>query len=118
VSAPEDGRLLWLGAPTLCGTVTVVLVAVGASPTYRTPVVVAFLLACPGMPLVRLLALSNQALEWSLAIALSLSLDVLVASGLIYSGVWSPDLTLVILVSLTAVASALAAVRRRPSRVG
>jgi hypothetical protein len=39
--------------------------------------------------------------EWTLAVTLSLALDAIVATALLYAGMWSPITTLVILMSFT-----------------
>jgi len=64
-----------------------------------------FILICPGMALVRLLHLDDVLVEVTLALGLSLALDALVATVILYSGRWSPRLILFLLaaVSLAAV---------------
>lgn len=66
----------------------------------RPLIVLWFLLVCPGMALVRFLRLREPIAEWTLAIAVSLVLDALVASVQLYAGRWSPTLTLNILIGL------------------
>jgi hypothetical protein len=61
-------------------------------------ILLCFLAICPGMALVRFLDLQEPITEWTLAVAVSLTLDALVASVQLYSGHWSPDLTLYILI--------------------
>lgn len=53
-------------------------------------VIIWFLLVCPGMMVVRYLDLKDPTAEWTLAIALSLAIDGIVASIALYVGVWSP----------------------------
>jgi hypothetical protein len=50
------------------------------------------------MALVRFLYLREPITEWTLAVAVSLTLDTLVASIQLYSGHWSPAITLNILI--------------------
>src|SRR5574340_773862 len=58
-----------------------------------------FLLVCPGMAFVGLLPVKEQRTRWTLAVALSLALDALVASFLMYATLWSPNTALVILIA-------------------
>jgi hypothetical protein len=60
-----------------------------------------FLFVCPGMACVRLLRLGRPLYEWSLAIPLSLALDMLLAEGPLYLGWWSPRASLLALIWLT-----------------
>src|SRR6185437_11981265 len=59
-----------------------------------------FLFVCPGMMLIRFFQLKEPITEWTLAIALSLVIDALIAGLQMYSGHWSPPLTLVIIISI------------------
>lgn len=68
----------------------------------RTAIVLAFLLACPGWGIVGLMRLGNALGEWTLATALSVSLETLIAGGMLYAGVWSPINTLDVLMAITA----------------
>ena len=60
-----------------------------------------FLLICPGMAYVPLLHLEEWLTELTLAIALSLTLDTLVAEVMALNGVWSPKWGLFALICLT-----------------
>jgi hypothetical protein len=62
-----------------------------------------FLLVCPGMAFVRLLRIKEGFAVWTLAIALSLALDAIVAGAMLYAGFWSPTTGLLILVGITLV---------------
>src|SRR6266446_10380045 len=64
----------------------------------RPIIVMWFLFVCPGMVLVRFLRLSEPVAEWTLAIALSLAIDAIVAGMQMYAGLWSPAVTLAILI--------------------
>jgi two-component system, OmpR family, KDP operon response regulator KdpE len=57
-----------------------------------------FLLVCPGMAYIRLLSIKETYVQWTLAVALSLALDALVAAILVYAHVWSPNVALLILI--------------------
>lgn len=62
-------------------------------------VILWFLLVCPGMTLVRYLDLKEPHTEWTLAIAVSLAIDALVASIALYAGAWFPPGILGILIT-------------------
>ncbi len=67
----------------------------------RPAIALWFLFFCPGMVLVRFLRLKDPVIEWTLALALSLSIDALVAGIQLYTGKWSPAGTLDILIGLS-----------------
>ena len=60
-----------------------------------------FMAVCPGMALLRVFGLRLAAAGWTLAIAFSLALDTAVGIALLYSGRWSWQTGLVILVAIT-----------------
>src|SRR5437773_4431266 len=66
----------------------------------RPIVVMWFLCVCPGMMLIRFFQLKEPITEWTLAIALSLAIDAAVAGIQVYSGHWSPPITLVIIMGI------------------
>ena len=90
--------LLWPAVIILsalaAGIVNFVLPAVEGRPI----IVMWFLFVCPGMALVRFFRLNEAIAEWTLAVALSLSIDAFVAGIQLYAGHWSPPLTLGILI--------------------
>jgi uncharacterized membrane protein len=53
-----------------------------------------FLLICPGMAFVRLLRIEDRLIELTLAVALSLSLDIIVVEGMLFFNRWSAELGL------------------------
>jgi uncharacterized membrane protein len=59
-----------------------------------------FLLVCPGMAYVRLLPIRDSLTQWTLAVALSLAMDTVVAAFMLYTGNWSPDWGLVALIAI------------------
>lgn len=67
----------------------------------RLGVTLWFLLICPGMAFIPLLRLPSASSEWTLAIALSLALSTLVPEFMLYTVRWSPQASLVLLVSLS-----------------
>ena len=103
---------LVLGLSTLAAAAAVFGEVTGA---VRAPVVLWFVLVCPGLAIVRLLRLREAAAELTLAVALSLALAVIVPTTLLYSGAWSPAAGLAILMAVTCGALALD-VTRRPAR--
>jgi len=72
-----------------------------ASPA-RLPLALWFLLFCPGMALARLLRVRSTLAQWTLAIALSVSLDGLIGAIFVYGQNWTPDSVLLVLIELTA----------------
>ena len=82
------------------GAAELVTFVIPASPM-RPIVVIWFLFICPGMAVVRLLRLNEPVVEWTLAIALSIAVDASVAAIQLYTGRWSPTLTLEILIALS-----------------
>ena len=67
----------------------------------RAVVTLGFLLICPGMAYIPLLRLQQPVYAVILAVALSLALDLLVATAVLYGGWWSPALILSILIVLS-----------------
>jgi hypothetical protein len=100
-----SSSLVWLVWSSLLGTAAVVAVALDLSSVVRAPIVLAFVLVCPGLALIRLVGVRTATAQLSLGIALSLALDVLVPASLLYAGVWSPSAALGILVGVTFVAA-------------
>lgn len=68
--------------------------------TGRPIIVMWFLFVCPGMVLIRFFRLDEPVAEWTLAIALSLAIDAIVAGIQMYAGRWFPAGTLGILIGL------------------
>lgn len=92
--------LLWPTLLLFSAMATWIVYALLPSMALRPLIVLWFLLVCPGMALVRFLRLREPIAEWTLAIAMSLVLDALVASVQLYAGRWSPPLSLNILIGL------------------
>lgn len=93
----------------------------GLPPAIRAPVVLWFAAICPGLSIVRLLHLDDRLIELVLAVALSLSLDGIVAAAFLYSGHWSPVAIMASLMAITVGALALESIlsvarRRRGTR--
>jgi hypothetical protein len=104
--ASSQSSTIWFVGVTLWGAAAAILYSIHVSPLYRAPVSLTFLLVCPGLAIVRLIRVPDTLLQLMLAIALSLALDVLVPSLLLYSGAWSPMWALIILVALAVTAAA------------
>lgn len=70
-----------------------------------------FLVVCPGMALVRLLRLADPLIELTLAVAVSLALDAIIASVMVYAGAWSPQwgLAMLVIISLSGALAQIAA---------
>ena len=75
------------------GLVTFIFTDVGGRPV----IVMWFLFACPGMAVIRFFHLNDIVTEWGLALALSFSIDAIVAGIFLYAGMWSPNLILSVL---------------------
>jgi competence ComEA-like helix-hairpin-helix protein len=106
----------WPAVVAASAVLAVVVVLLGAWQPARAGVVAWFALAIPGGALVPLLRLRDVVAEVTLAIALSLALDVVVACTMLYSGVWSPPAGIVVLATVAIAAAGLQARRNRPSR--
>ena len=76
-----------------------------------------FLVACPGMALVRLLQLGETFTELTLAIAVSLALDTIVAGTMLYIGAWSPRWSLLVLIGISLFGAVLQLVTGQTSTV-
>ncbi len=98
-------------------TVLVVTVVAGAASPLRTTAAVWFLGVCPGLAVVAAIRLEDVWMEVTLALALSLSLDVVVAGVLAYAAGWSPGASLAILVAISLAGAAVEALRG-PRRAG
>jgi hypothetical protein len=79
-----------------------------------------FLLICPGMAFVRLLHIEERLTELTLAIALSIATDTIVAETMLYAGVWSPQWGLVVLIGISIAGVVLQIITREfpPSSTG
>ena len=66
-----------------------------------------FMLVCPGLAYVRLLQLNHWLTNLMLVIALSLTIDTLVAEGMVLARIWSPLGGLLVIGLLSIVGAAL-----------
>jgi hypothetical protein len=92
---------LWPMIITLSLLAAIAAIVTNAPQAVRAPAVLWFLVVCPGMAFVRLLQVRDAWAEWTLAIALSLAIDALVAIFILYVGLWSPTWILVVIATLT-----------------
>jgi uncharacterized membrane protein len=92
---------LWPAIIVLSTAAVVLVNIVFTDVVVRPAIVFWFICFCPGMVLVRFLRLKEPLIEWTLAFALSLAVDALVASIQLYTGTWSPTVTLSILIGLS-----------------
>ncbi|MFN8486181.1 MAG: hypothetical protein U0350_01235 [Caldilineaceae bacterium] len=105
--------LIITGSAIMVASVTFSPVLSNLSATLRLCVTLWFLLICPGMAFVRLLRLPSARSEWTLAIALSLALNTLVAEFMLYTQRWSPESMLALLLSLSLIGVLLQLLLRR-----
>jgi hypothetical protein len=70
-------------------------------------VVIGFLVTCPGWAIVRHLRLHDPVAELTLAVAVSLALNVLVGQFLVYTGAWSGRIGAAVLVVVTVIGTLL-----------
>ena len=97
-------RYSWIWTVVLLVTVLAVLLVAFAFPAsaLRPAVLMWFLLFCPGIALLRILDLtSHPVVATTLAIGMSIALDGVFASVLMYMGTWSPYLILMVMVWFT-----------------
>jgi uncharacterized membrane protein len=71
----------------------------------RLLIAIWFVCVCPGMALVQLLRLSDNWSRMALGVAVSMALGVVVTTSLLYAGMWSHQVGLIILSSICVVAS-------------
>jgi hypothetical protein len=87
--------------------VTGLVIWLEAVPILRVPVVLGFLFLAPGMAFVPLLRLPQKGYELTLGIALSLLLEALFATVLVELRVWTLELNLELLGSLSVIGCGL-----------
>lgn len=90
-------RWVWPLAIIVPTVVLNALVMGDISTPVRPVFAVWFISVCPGLALVRLLRLADGWSEMAVSLALSITLGVIVATCLVYTGWWSPKTGLAIL---------------------
>jgi uncharacterized membrane protein len=112
-------RSIWLWPIVIiCSAVGIGLLVFGDVTSPIRPVLALwFLLICPGMALARLLRIQDNGNELTLAIALSLAIDAMLAIGMAYAKLWSIQWGLSILIGISVIGATLQIVTayRRPS---
>lgn len=89
----------YLPAVILISSLMVTAAVYGEWPNpLRGILVFGFMLICPGMAFAHLLPSKDQVTRFMLVIGLSLALDTAVAEVVLYLGMWSPHLMLMILI--------------------
>lgn len=103
---------------------SVVIVAAGLALDVDRPlrplISVWFLTVCPGAAWVRLMGVDDAAVRWTIAIAASVSLELLIALGMVYTGWWSIGWAFGIVAAVTVAGAVmdLLRVRRRIPQEG
>jgi len=93
--------LKWSAVIAASAVAAGVLALNDVSSPLRPMLVLWFLLICPGMAFIQLLDFRDQIYKIVLAVSLSLALDLLIATILLFSGLWSPELILLVLIALS-----------------
>lgn len=78
----------------------------------RELTVALFLATGPGLAVLWLTGITDRVARVALVVPVSLSIDALMASAVIYLGIWSPELVMLLIVLLTVGAIALAPYER------
>jgi uncharacterized membrane protein len=110
-------RLFWWPLIIIFSCIGIGLIAVAnIDSPIRSLLTFWFLLVCPGMAFVKLLHISESATEWTLAIALSIGLNIIVSESILLAKIWSPIgcLAVLIAISLAGVMLQLANLRKVP----
>ncbi len=91
---------LWLIIISISALAVSLLTFSDSQSVLRPLVALWFLVVCPGEALVGLLRLGKGLTELTLAVALSLVLDAIVSEATLYFGIWSPKVSLAVLVCI------------------
>jgi hypothetical protein len=115
MTAAQRIRSLWPKLFLISAAATAALVYGGVHSGVRLPVVLWFLLVCPGTALVRLLDLEDLLAEITVGVAVSAALAIIVSGVMLYAGAWSPNATLAVLLGITIFATVVDMRRGRSS---
>lgn len=99
VMSPRREVLRWFDTIVVAAAAACVLIAHAGHPV-QSWVMFCFMVLYPGMPYVRMLRLRSLLIEVTLAIALSLALDVIVAEVMVYARHFSTDLGVAALIAI------------------
>ncbi len=89
-------RWVWSIVIIASSVLMLALVRTDVSSPLRTMLTLWFFLVCPGMPYIQSLRIQDALTRWTLAIALSVSISTAVSLAILYAGLWSFVLGLVI----------------------
>ena len=92
------------------------VIVAGGPALVRYTVVVWFFSAVPGLAVNGVLRIPDPTAEWALAVTVSLAIDVVVATVLLYAGWWSPVVGFSSIAALTAAVTLWASDRERAHR--
>ena len=95
------GIWFWPAIIVILATGTGLLMYSDSRSLLRPVMALCFLLVCPGMSLMRLLHIHDSLTELTLAIALSMAIDAIVAAIMLYSASWSPQRSLNVLIGIS-----------------
>jgi hypothetical protein len=112
---------IWWPAIIIFSAVVAMLVVVSNIGSPLQPAIVFwFLLVCPGMAVTRLLRIKDGVAEMTIAVALSIALDAIVAEAMVLTAKWSPNWGLAVLAGLSIAGAAvqIAAVRGNTAQRG
>lgn len=103
-------RQIYIFASVILSISVVVTFAGDIDSPVRGVVTLLFFMTCPGLSLVPLLSIEDGLMEATSVVALSLSVNTLIATGMVYFGSWSLMLGLLLSVGLTIVGIMLYAI--------
>lgn len=104
-------RVSWAAVVVVAAVAAAGAALAGAPEALRVPLVLGFLLIGPGMAFVPLLDLGDPVAELTVALGVSLALDVAVAMAMLYAGAWSPIAGLLVLAAIALTGAALQQVK-------
>jgi len=104
-------RVPWAAVVAAAAVAAPALALTGAPVAVRLPVVLVFLLLGPGMAFVPLLGLGDPVAELTIAVGISLAVDLAVALAMLYAGAWAPTTTLVLVAAVALGGAALQRVK-------
>lgn len=105
-------RVPWAAVVAGAAVAAAVAALAGAPDALRAPLVLGFLLIGPGMAFVPLLDLGDPVAELTVALGVSLALDLAVALAMLYAGAWSPVASLGVLAAIALAGAMLQQVKR------
>lgn len=97
--------------------VVLVLVLLGAGGTVALVLVVAFALTAPGWVVARFMDPESPVMEWTIAVAASVSIVLLLAMAQLVTGLWYPSVAVGALALVTAAGLAVHLVRMTREQV-